>query len=53
MEEGVLCFCNTCKFLYIIDDEYVYCLIERYEIIKVIGSYGICVLHLEQMCGYI
>lgn len=50
MEEGILCLGYTCKLLYIVNDKNIYSLIESNEIIEVICSYRVSVLHLEQMC---
>ena len=49
MEESVLCLGYTSKFLNIINNEHVNGLVEVYEVIEVVGTYRIGVLHLKQM----
>ena len=53
MEEGILSFGNTGKFLDIIDNQHIYCLVETDEIIEMVCTYRVGILYLKQMCRYI
>lgn len=53
MEECVLCLCETCKLLNIINNEHINALVEVYEVISRIVSYRVCVLNLKQMSRYV
>ena len=49
MEKRVLRLSLSGKFLHIVQDQYVYTLVEIDEIIRVVRTYGIRILDLEQM----
>jgi len=47
MEESILCFGDTGKFLNIINDQYIDCLVEVDKIIRCIIAHRIGVLYLK------
>ena len=47
VEEGILCLFYTYEFLDVINDKYIDTLVEIDEVVKVVGTYRIGVLHLE------
>ena len=53
MEECVLRFGNSRKFLDVIYYQNIYGLIKPDEIVEPIGAYGVCILHLKQVRRYI
>ena len=53
MKEGILRFGDACKFLNIINNQYVDRLVEVDEVIGRIVTYRICVLHLKEMGRYV
>ena len=53
MEESVLRLGNAGKFLNIINNQYINCLVEVYKVVCSIVSHRISVLHLKQMSRHI
>ena len=53
MKERVLCLGNPCKFLNVINNQYVNGLVEIDEVIGRIVAYRIGVLYLEQVSRYV
>ena len=49
MEECVLRFTQTGKFLYVVNDQDIYTLIECDKIIDGIMTYRVCILHLKKV----
>ena len=49
VEECVLRFGNACKFLNIVNNQYVNSLVEVDKVVSRVVTYRVCILHLKQM----